>query len=102
MFHRNVAEKIHLIEHANVNLYLVEDGDQIMLVDSGLPAMWKMTVAALRELGRSPRDIFALRTSTTSGSRPGSSTTSMCRSTRTRETAISPSTRTGTSMKRTG
>ncbi|HEX2246291.1 MAG TPA: MBL fold metallo-hydrolase [Arthrobacter sp.] len=60
MFHRNVAEKIHLIEHANVNCYIVEDGDQIMLVDSGLPAMWKMTVAAIRELGRSPRDISSL------------------------------------------
>jgi glyoxylase-like metal-dependent hydrolase (beta-lactamase superfamily II) len=60
MFQRNVAENIHRVAHADVNLYIVEDGDGIMLVDAGLPAMWKMTVAAIRELGRSPRDISAL------------------------------------------
>ena len=31
-----------------------------MLVNAGLPAMWKMTVAAIRGLGHSPRDITAL------------------------------------------
>lgn len=60
MLYRNVAENIHRVAHADVNLYIVEDGDAIMLVDAGLPAMWKMTGTAIRELGRSPRDISAL------------------------------------------
>lgn len=60
MFQRNVADNIHRVAHADVNLYIVEDGGRIMLVDAGLPAMWKMTVAAIRGLGRSPRDITAL------------------------------------------
>jgi glyoxylase-like metal-dependent hydrolase (beta-lactamase superfamily II) len=60
MFRPNVAEQIHLIEHAAVNCYIVQDGPRVMLVDAGLPSMWKLVVAALRELGRSPRDISAL------------------------------------------
>lgn len=60
MFHANVAERIHLIEHAGVNCYIVEDGSKVMLVDAGLPRMWDMAMAALQELGRSPQDITAL------------------------------------------
>ncbi|MFC8303957.1 MBL fold metallo-hydrolase [Specibacter sp. NPDC057265] len=60
MFHRNVAEQIHLIEHAGVNCYIVEDGPKVMLVDAGLPRMWDMTMKALQELGHSPQNISAL------------------------------------------
>ncbi len=60
MFHPNVAEQIHLIEHAGVNCYVVQDGPKVMLVDAGLPGMWEMTMKALRELGHSPQDITAL------------------------------------------
>lgn len=60
MFHPNVAEQIHLIEHAGVNCYIVQDGPRIMLVDAGLPGMWDMTMTALRELGHSPTDVTAL------------------------------------------
>ncbi|MEH0111232.1 MBL fold metallo-hydrolase [Tersicoccus sp. MR15.9] len=60
MFHPNEAEGVHRVEHAGVNCYLVEDGARVLLVDAGLPAMWPMVRAALRGLGRSPRDIEAL------------------------------------------
>jgi glyoxylase-like metal-dependent hydrolase (beta-lactamase superfamily II) len=60
MFHRSVADGIHLVEHADVNCYIVEDGSRLLLVDAGLPAMWRMTGEAIRQLGRSPRDIEAL------------------------------------------
>lgn len=60
MFHRSVADGIHLIEHADVNCYIVEDGGRLLLVDAGLPAMWRMTGQAIRDLGRSPRDVEAL------------------------------------------
>ncbi|MDQ0754251.1 MBL fold metallo-hydrolase [Arthrobacter sp. B3I4] len=60
MFRPNVADQIHLIKHAAVNCYIIQDGPKVMLVDAGLPSMWKLVLAALRELGRSPRDISAL------------------------------------------
>lgn len=60
MFHREVAEQIHLLEHAKVNCYIVQDAGAVMLVDAGLPAMRKMMLAALAELGHAPQDITAL------------------------------------------
>ncbi|GGC78585.1 MBL fold metallo-hydrolase [Tersicoccus solisilvae] len=60
MFHPHEAEGVHRVEHARVNCYLIEDGPRVLLVDAGLPAMWPMVRAALRSLGRSPRDIEAL------------------------------------------
>ena len=41
MFQRNVADNIHRVAHADVNLYIVEDGGRIMLVDAGLPPCGK-------------------------------------------------------------
>lgn len=60
MFTRGVAEGIHLLQHANVNVYLVEDTDGITLVDSGVPPMWKMLLKALSHLNRPPSDLKAL------------------------------------------
>ncbi|MBE0011085.1 MBL fold metallo-hydrolase [Arthrobacter sp. AET 35A] len=60
MFHRDVVEDIHRIEHAGVNCYLVEDGDRVMVVDAGLPATWRLLTTALGELGKSIRDVSAL------------------------------------------
>jgi glyoxylase-like metal-dependent hydrolase (beta-lactamase superfamily II) len=60
VLHRDVAEQIHLIEHADVNCYIVQDGDRVMLVDAGLPATWHMIVLALEELGHRPQDLEAV------------------------------------------
>jgi glyoxylase-like metal-dependent hydrolase (beta-lactamase superfamily II) len=60
VFHENVAPGIHLLEHAHVNCYVVESGDRFMLVDAGLPAMWKPMLAALRRIGRGPGEAAAL------------------------------------------
>lgn len=60
MFRSDVAPGIHLIEHAGVNCYLVEDGSRLLLVDAGLPAGWKAIVGALRDLGRRPGDLEAV------------------------------------------
>ncbi|MBM6621642.1 MBL fold metallo-hydrolase [Micrococcaceae bacterium RIT802] len=57
MLRRNAADGIHLVEHAGVNCYLVEEGRRLMLVDAGLPAGWKHIVSALRELGRRPGEL---------------------------------------------
>lgn len=60
MFLQGVADRIHLLQHAHVNVYLVEDEDGITLVDSGVPPMWRMLLKALRELDRSLHDVKGL------------------------------------------
>jgi glyoxylase-like metal-dependent hydrolase (beta-lactamase superfamily II) len=52
-----VADGVHRLGHAHVNVYLVVDGGQVLVVDTGLPAMWPMLGDALRRLGRRPADV---------------------------------------------
>ena len=42
MLTRNVADGIHLIEHAYTNAYLVEGDGEVLIVDTGLPAARSM------------------------------------------------------------
>lgn len=37
MFRTDVVPSVHLLHRANVNCYLIEDGDALTLVDAGLP-----------------------------------------------------------------
>ena len=60
MLHRGVAEGIHRIEDAHTNWYLVEEGDRLTVVDTGLPRSWHSLRRALAELRRSPADIDAV------------------------------------------
>lgn len=60
VFTRNVAEGIHRLEHAYVNVYLVEDGTDITIVDTGFPATWPLVERALAVLERSTSDIAAI------------------------------------------
>jgi glyoxylase-like metal-dependent hydrolase (beta-lactamase superfamily II) len=60
MFRQNVAEGIHLLRHAEVNCYIVQDSERFMLVDAGLPSMWKMMVGALQTLGLAPENATAV------------------------------------------
>jgi len=59
---RNVADRIHRIEDAHTNWYLVEDGARggLTVVDTGLPRSWNSLQSALGELGRSAADIEAV------------------------------------------
>jgi glyoxylase-like metal-dependent hydrolase (beta-lactamase superfamily II) len=57
MFHRDVAPGIHRLCIAHTNVYLVEHGGRILVVDAGLPSFWKPLTAALTEIGRSPADV---------------------------------------------
>ncbi|MBS9533283.1 MBL fold metallo-hydrolase [Mycobacterium sp. M1] len=59
-FERNAADGVHRLEHASTNLYLIEDGTGITVVDAGLPSTYRHLLAALTELGRSPRDVRAI------------------------------------------
>lgn len=52
-----VADGVHRVERAHVNLYLVVEDGQVLVVDTGLPAAWPMIGDALRRLGRRPADV---------------------------------------------
>lgn len=60
MFRTDVVPGVHLLQYANVNCYLIEDGDALTLVDAGLPGAWTELGHAVRHLGRAPEDIQAL------------------------------------------
>ncbi|WP_420836439.1 MBL fold metallo-hydrolase [Cellulomonas endophytica] len=55
-----VADGVHRLEHAHVNVYLVEDETGLLLVDTGLPGAWRALGEALRTLGHRPRDVVAV------------------------------------------
>lgn len=56
----DAADGIDFISHANVNCYLVDDDDGVILVDAGLPRMWPMVLEALEKRGRTRWDIKGL------------------------------------------
>jgi glyoxylase-like metal-dependent hydrolase (beta-lactamase superfamily II) len=59
--HRDVANGIHRIEHAHVNVYLVEgDRGEYTVVDAGLPGLWSHLGRLLSEVGANPDKVVAL------------------------------------------
>ncbi|VDR31404.1 hydroxyacylglutathione hydrolase [Arthrobacter agilis] len=55
-----MAPGIHFVEHARTNVYLVEDDDGVLLVDTGLPRSRGLLREALQRIGRSVEDIRAV------------------------------------------
>ncbi|MDQ2625158.1 MAG: MBL fold metallo-hydrolase, partial [Actinomycetota bacterium] len=60
MLQTDVAPGVHLVSHADVNCYLVEDEDGLTLVDAGLPSFWRRIGEAIEEIGRRPSELRAL------------------------------------------
>ncbi|OBK98463.1 Zn-dependent hydrolase [Mycobacterium asiaticum] len=59
--HRNAAEGIHRIEHAYVNLYVVEgERGEYTLIDAGLPGVWPHLGRLLTEVGAQPDRVAAV------------------------------------------
>ena len=56
----DVAEGVHLLQHANVNCWLLEDDDGLTLVDAGLPRTRPRLEKAVATLGHQMSDIQAL------------------------------------------
>jgi len=52
-----VAEGVHRYADGIVNWYLVQDGADLLLVDTGWPRSWPKVVAAVEGLGRKPADL---------------------------------------------
>lgn len=57
---RDIVEGVHRIEDAYVNWYLVEDGDELTIVDTGHPRSWGSLQQALPQVGRRPEEIGAV------------------------------------------
>jgi len=55
-----VADRVYRVEHAHVNVYLVRNGDDLLLVDAGLPRHWARLMLALEELRLGPEALRAL------------------------------------------
>src|SRR3954453_3642340 len=52
MIEREAAPGIHRIENNHTNFYVVEDGDQVTVVDEGLPTSWSSLKRAVGSLDR--------------------------------------------------
>lgn len=52
-----VAEGVHRYADGLVNWYLVDDGGELLLVDTGWPSSWSGIVAAVEQLGRRSGDL---------------------------------------------
>jgi glyoxylase-like metal-dependent hydrolase (beta-lactamase superfamily II) len=55
-----VAEGVYRLGTRWINFYLVEDGDALTLVDTGVPGYQDQLGPALAELGRNPSDVKAI------------------------------------------
>lgn len=60
LLERDVAEGVHRIEDAYVNWYLVEDGDELTIVDTGHPRSWGSLRRVLGQLGRRLNEVGAV------------------------------------------
>ncbi len=52
-----VAPGVHRCADGIVNWYIVEEGGELLLIDSGWPNSWPRVVAAVEQLGRRPSDL---------------------------------------------
>jgi len=52
-----IVEGIHQVKGINGNVYLVEDGEKLILIDTGLPRSHKKIVNYIESLGRKPTDV---------------------------------------------
>ena len=57
---QEVAGGVHRFADGLVNWYLIEDGDDLMLVDTGWPRSWTRIEQAIIGLGRSINDVRAI------------------------------------------
>jgi glyoxylase-like metal-dependent hydrolase (beta-lactamase superfamily II) len=55
-----ITEGIYQVEGVNCNVYLVENGDKLILIDTGLPRSDKKIVKAIEDLGRKPADVSTI------------------------------------------
>ncbi|MGV0110050.1 MBL fold metallo-hydrolase [Arthrobacter sp. CP30] len=60
MIRTDIAPGIHYLEQARTNVYLVEDDDGVLLVDTGLPRSKGLLLEAMERIGRPVGDLRAI------------------------------------------
>jgi glyoxylase-like metal-dependent hydrolase (beta-lactamase superfamily II) len=55
-----IIEGTHQVDGINGNVYLVEDGDKLILIDTGLPRNEKKILKYIESLGRKPEDVSTI------------------------------------------
>jgi glyoxylase-like metal-dependent hydrolase (beta-lactamase superfamily II) len=55
-----IADGIYQVEGVNCNVYLVEDGDKLVLIDTGLPRSDKKILKEIESLGRKPSNVSTI------------------------------------------
>ncbi len=55
-----VAEGVHRLGSRYLNWYMVYEGDQITVVDAGVPGYWEQVEPALQSVGRKLEDVVAV------------------------------------------
>ena len=55
-----IVEGIHQVDGINANVYLVEDGEKLILIDTGLPRNDKKITKYIEGLGRKPTDVSTI------------------------------------------
>jgi glyoxylase-like metal-dependent hydrolase (beta-lactamase superfamily II) len=60
MLFADTAPGIHLVSESYVNWYIVEDDGRLTVVDTGTPRSWRSLQGAVRQIGRSLKDIEAI------------------------------------------
>jgi glyoxylase-like metal-dependent hydrolase (beta-lactamase superfamily II) len=60
VFNVKIVEGIHQVDGINANVYLVEDGEKLILIDTGLPRNDKKITKYIEGLGRKPTDVSTI------------------------------------------
>jgi glyoxylase-like metal-dependent hydrolase (beta-lactamase superfamily II) len=60
MLQPNVAEGVHRVEDAYTNWYVIEDGDELTVVDTGHPRSWESLQELLRRIGKPQSAVAAV------------------------------------------
>jgi len=55
-----IVDGIHQVDGVNCNVYLVEDADKLILIDTGLPRSDKKIVKYIESLDRKPTDVSTI------------------------------------------
>jgi glyoxylase-like metal-dependent hydrolase (beta-lactamase superfamily II) len=55
-----IVKGIYRVDGVNCNVYLVENGDKLTLIDTGLPRSDKKIVKAIKETGRNPQEVSTI------------------------------------------
>jgi len=55
-----ITEGIHQVEGVNCNVYIAEDGEKLVLIDTGLPRSDKKILKEIESLGRKPSDVSTI------------------------------------------